>query len=358
LYGTTPSMNWKDLEEMWRHCFFSMKCTGEDRRILLVEPPMNPKSHRERMTHIMMEKYQVSDMHMTQDTVLSLYAAGRTTGCVVKSGYSQTTCQPIYEGYTLPHAATTSPYGGASVTHLLKQLLELRGYTFRSKDVWNLDVREIKESVCFVKQKDDDGGDDRTGEATHTSSTNDHLVVAVGRERHLCTEALFQPSLFYVAQCWSFIFSQYSTQRIPSEGDTTAGEERTLVRTLPYFLLRRVWSFAYGDKVDTGMSVQNRALDSIMQCEADIRTDLLCNVVLSGGNTMFDGFAERLEKELFTLAPPQQRKHVKVVAPPFRKYSSWIGGSIVSSLSTFSGMWISDAEYNDSGPTIVHRKCF
>jgi actin-related protein len=95
-----------------------------------------------------------------------------------------------------------------------------------------------------------------------------------------------------------------------------------------------------------------------MQCEADIRTDLLCNVVLSGGNTMFDGFAERLEKELFTLAPPQQRKHVKVVAPPFRKYSSWIGGSIVSSLSTFSGMWISDAEYNDSGPTIVHRKCF
>ena len=49
---------------------------------------------------------------------------------------------------------------------------------------------------------------------------------------------------------------------------------------------------------------------------------------------------------------------IKVVAPPERKYSVWIGGSILSSLSTFQQMWISKAEYDESGPTIVHRKCF
>ena len=49
---------------------------------------------------------------------------------------------------------------------------------------------------------------------------------------------------------------------------------------------------------------------------------------------------------------------IKVVAPPERKYSVWIGGSILASLSTFQQMWISKAEYDESGPSIVHRKCF
>ncbi len=52
------------------------------------------------------------------------------------------------------------------------------------------------------------------------------------------------------------------------------------------------------------------------------------------------------------------RCQVKVVAPPERKYSVWIGGSILSSLATFQTMWISKAEYEESGPQIVHRKCF
>lgn len=49
---------------------------------------------------------------------------------------------------------------------------------------------------------------------------------------------------------------------------------------------------------------------------------------------------------------------VKVVAPPERKYSVWIGGSILASLSTFQQMWIAKSEYDESGPSIVHRKCF
>merc|ERR1712039_495385 len=48
---------------------------------------------------------------------------------------------------------------------------------------------------------------------------------------------------------------------------------------------------------------------------------------------------------------------IKVVAPPERKYSVWIGGSILASLSTFQQMWISKQEYDESGPSIVHRKC-
>ena len=50
---------------------------------------------------------------------------------------------------------------------------------------------------------------------------------------------------------------------------------------------------------------------------------------------------------------------VKVIAPPGRKHSVWIGGSILaSSLSTFQWGWITKEEYDEQGPTLVHRKCF
>ena len=71
---------------------------------------------------------------------------------------------------------------------------------------------------------------------------------------------------------------------------------------------------------------------------------------------MFPGFAERFQKEVTALAPPTM--NVKVIAPPERQYSVWIGGSILASLPTFEQMWITKQEYDDSGPSIVHRKCF
>merc|ERR1712242_267090 len=78
---------------------------------------------------------------------------------------------------------------------------------------------------------------------------------------------------------------------------------------------------------------------SIMKCDVDIRKDLYANIVLSGGSTMFPGMADRMSKEMVALAPAAVK--VKVVAPPERKYSVWIEGSILASLSTFNNMWIS-----------------
>ena len=103
------------------------------------------------------------------------------------------------------------------------------------------------------------------------------------------------------------------------------------------------------------MGIHDTTFRSIMSCDVDIRRDLYQNVVLSGGSTMLPGIGERMTKELCALAPSTVK--VKVIAPPERKYSVWIGGSILSSLSTFQQMWISKAEYDESGPMIVHRKC-
>ena len=95
---------------------------------------------------------------------------------------------------------------------------------------------------------------------------------------------------------------------------------------------------------------------SIMKCDIDIRKDLYANNVMSGGTTMYPGIADRMQKEITALAPSTMK--IKIIAPPERKYSVWIGGSILASLSTFQSMWISKQEYDESGPSIVHRKCF
>merc|ERR1711996_1295 len=87
-----------------------------------------------------------------------------------------------------------------------------------------------------------------------------------------------------------------------------------------------------------------------------IGKDLYANTVMSGGTTMYPGIADRMQKEITALAPSTIK--IKIIAPPERKYSVWIGGSILSSLSTFQQMWITKQEYDECGPSIVHRKCF
>ncbi|KAE9552027.1 hypothetical protein FO519_004752 [Halicephalobus sp. NKZ332] len=101
--------------------------------------------------------------------------------------------------------------------------------------------------------------------------------------------------------------------------------------------------------------IHNTLYHSIMKCDADIRKDLYANIVHSGGTTMFPGFSNRMKKEILALETVYK---INIIAPPERKYSAWIGGSILASLSTFQQMWISKQEYEESGASIVHRKCF
>ncbi|XP_067886869.1 actin, cytoskeletal 3 [Heterodontus francisci] len=132
----------------------------------------------------------------------------------------------------------------------------------------------------------------------------DGQVITIGNEHFRCPEALFQPSFL---------------------GMVSAGIHET-------------------------------CYNSIMKCDVDIRKNLYANTVLSGGTTMYPGIADRMQKEITSLAPSTMK--IKIIAPPERRYSVWIGGSILASLSIFQQMWISKQEYDESGPSIAHRKCF
>ena len=102
-------------------------------------------------------------------------------------------------------------------------------------------------------------------------------------------------------------------------------------------------------------SIQDLTFKSIMECDVDVRRDLYCNIILSGGTTLFEGIGERLLKEVEQRAP--KAITTKVIAAPERRFAVWIGGSTLSSLSTFASMWITKEDYDEHGATIVHRKC-
>ena len=80
-----------------------------------------------------------------------------------------------------------------------------------------------------------------------------------------------------------------------------------------------------------------------MKCDLDVRKDLYGNIILSGGNTMFPGTTERVSKDLQTLLPAATK--ISVVGPPERQFLPWIGGSILSSLTTFQAMWITKSDF-------------
>ena len=298
--------DWDAMDKIWHHTFYNeLRLDPKEHPVLLTEAPLNPKKNREKMTELMFETFAVPKMYVAIQAVLSLYASGRTTGIVLDSGDGVTHTVPVYEGYALPHAIKRIDLAGRDLTTHMTRLLSERGCGLDNSSGHQI-VRDIKEKTCYVALDYDEemAKAQSSSELEMTYELPDYNTITVGSERFRTPEALFQPHLF--------------------------GKDLEGIHQLTY--------------------------DSIMATDIDVRQQLFGSVVLSGGTSMYKGLKERLHKELTTLAPAGSK--IKIVAPEERKYSVWIGGSILSSLSTFEQMWVTREAYEESGSQIVHRMCF
>lgn len=295
--------DWNDMELIWRHIYSEMKVVAEEHPVLLTEAPNNPRKNREKTAEIFFETFGSPALFISWQAILSLYASGRTTGVVLDSGDGVTHAVPVFEGFALPHAVMRADIAGRDITENLMLHLRKAGHTFHTSAEREV-VRQIKEQKCYVAfnpEKEEQVEHDR---AQHNHKLPDGTLIHLGAERHRAPEVLFQPNLI----------------------------------GLEYPGIHELLTF------------------SISRADLDLRMTLYSQIVLSGGTTMFEGFGNRLLNEVRKQAPKDIK--IRISAPPERKFSTWIGGSIFASLATFKKVWVSKDEYDEEGFHILHRKTF
>eukprot|EP01083_Nonionella_stella_P277735 944273_1 len=252
------------METIWHHTFYNeLRTSPEAHPVLLTETSLVPKANRAKKTQIMFEEFNVPSMYLACDAVLSLYATDRLTGMVVESGSAITHGVPIYEGYALPHAlyacASKMQHNcGRDLTDYLMKILTEIGYSFSTSAERDI-VNDIKEKLCYVAldfDKEMEKAEISPSDVERDYELPDGQVITVGNQRFRCPEAVFKPGMLH-----------------------------------------------YG------------IYEAIMQCDEDIRNEMYGNIILSGGNMMFGGMAERMQKEMTALAPTSVHVDVSYGCP-------------------------------------------
>jgi len=308
--------SWEDIQHVWDYTFDQkLKVKPEECKILLTEPPLNPKANRQKMLEVMFEKYKFKSAYVSIQAMLTLYAQGLLTGVVVDSGDGVTHIVPVYEGFALPHLTKRIDVAGRDITHYLIKLLLYRGYAFnRTADFET--VRQIKEKLCYVGFDID--LENRLSQETtvlvETYTLPDGRVIRLGRERYVAPEALFHPGF------------------IDHECD----------------------------------GIADALFKCIQAADIDTRPEFYKHIVLSGGSTMYPGLPSRMEKEIRQLYfdkvakgnKAQLDKFVcKIEDPPRRKHMVFLGGAVLAQImKDKEDFWVSRAEWAEKGAAYCLKK--
>jgi len=260
------------------------------------------------MCEIMFENFNTPGFYISNHPSLTLISQGGTCGVVVDSGENTTRITPIFESFCLKHNLMEMEIGGKDVTDYMCKLLLESGLDYNN--IIDIEVvKDIKEKMGYVSLDYDNELKNMTDNLmmSHVKyKLPDGKYLPMSSDRIKCAEVIFKPKM------------------INKDFD------------------------------GVHMNCQN----AIAKVDIDLRKELYGNIILCGGNSMFSGIQDRMLKEIQKLAPSTISSKIKVVTPVERKYSTWIGGSILSHLTSFQCMWITKSEFDEVGKSIVRKKCF
>ncbi|XP_032020698.1 actin-like protein 7B [Hylobates moloch] len=295
-------VDWDCVQDIWEYIFrTAMKVLPEEHAVLVSDPPLSPSSNREKYAELMFETFGIPAMHVTSQSLLSIYSYGKTSGLVVESGHGVSHVVPISEGDVLPGLTSRADYAGGDLTNYLMQLLNEAGHAF-TDDHLHI-IEHIKKKCCYAAFLPEEELGLVPEELRVDYELPDGKLITIGQERFRCSEMLFQPSL---------------------AGSTQPG-------------LPELTAACLGRCQGTGF-----------------KEEMAANVLLCGGCTMLDGFPERFQRELSLLCPGDSPA---VAAAPERKTSVWTGGSILASLQAFQQLWVSKEEFQERGSMAIYSKC-
>jgi actin-related protein len=289
--------DWPLLEKFLHNVFYNMlRVDSKNHPLLLSEDPMNPVEDRNKMAKIMFEKFNIPKLLIMMQQSLSILAAGRVTGCIVDIGEGSTKIIPISEGYVLTHAIHVMDLAGQDITRYLLRLLREAGYSLNSPPEKNLAI-DIKEMYCYIS-----GDFNEEINAMKMDSSMEKIYkkpdgeeIKVKGERFKAPECLFRPVL--------------------------VGKELN--------------------------PLHEYIIEAISSCDRNLQAELYRNIILSGGSSKFPGLKDRLKFEISRLVP--NSIEVNVITPPKRELMTWIGGSLLTSLPSFSDIAITRQKYDGNG---------
>lgn len=294
--------NWDDIEKVWAHAFQNeLRVATDEHPVFLIEASLNSDDNKEKIVQIMFEKFGISAFYIGNQSILSLYANGKISGTVIYSGDGVTHIDPVYEGYSFPNAINRIDFGGRDINNILTQLLFTTGVSLKTSAEQQI-VRDIREKHCYVSENYE----------KHIAKSQknrpryvlpDDNTLKLGHELFKATEVLFSPEKF--------------------------GLEMT--------------------------SIQDLAISSIVKTGIEFKKFMFENIILSGGNTLYPGFADRVLKEISEKVGEKEGNVVKVKAIPERKFSPWVGGSQLCGLNSFHQNWIPKNEYEENGAQVIHK---
>jgi actin-related protein len=314
----------------------NLRIDPKEHPILFSEPSLHNKDNRLKLTEMMFEKYGIPSMFICKSAVLSAFSCGRSTCLVFDSGHSYTYAVPVHDGYALQKALLKFEIAGNWVTNELlknvennKKIEVIPHYKF---------VKNPIQENQFVSEYLNNIRDDPTYEMFWKKE-----IIRDMKENSLSVN------------------EDPGNPIIPSQMDQSLGYElpdgRYVDLTNEKFSITE--KLFYPMKEMHGFNGYHQMiLDSILKSDLDIRKEMYANIFVCGGNTLFNNFPERLQKQL--LNSTSQNLKIKIILHPSsseRRFSSWIGGSILSSLGTFHQMWLSKIEYEEHGAMIIERKC-